>query len=202
MDATVLAAVPYGSGGDTATPESEPLDTPRLVSLLYMELRRIARWQLHGERAGHSLQPTGLAHEAVLRLLGDSREQAWDSRGHFVAAVSRTMRRILVDAARRRASQRRGGGYARLDIPLEQVPDRDHWDETLAIDDLLGRLATEDATAAQVVELRHFCGLTVPETAAVLGISPRTVDRRWMDACAWLTQHLEPRSGHWPRQPR
>jgi len=200
MEADMLAAEPRDHA--CAAPPPEPLDTARLVSLLYLELRRIARWQLQGERAGHSLQPTGLTHEAVLRLLGDAQGKAWDSRGHFVAAVSRTMRRILVDAARMRASQRRGGGFGRLDIPLDQVPDTDHWDETLAIDDLLDTLAAEDAVAARVVELRHFCGLTVPETAAVLGISPRTVDRRWTIACAWLSQHLEARRGPAPRKPR
>ena len=171
---------------------AEPLDTPRLASLLYLELRRIARWRLAGERARHSLQPTGLTHEAVLRLLGDPLSRHWDSRGHFVAAVSKAMRRILVEEGRRRASLRRGGRFVRHDIALAQVADDDDWSETLAVDDLLEQLAAENTESARVVELRYFAGLTVTETAALLGISPRTVDRRWKFARAWLRHELRP----------
>jgi RNA polymerase sigma factor (TIGR02999 family) len=170
---------------------AEPLDTARLASLLYLELRRIARWRLAGERARHSLQPTGLTHEAILRLLGDPTSRHWDSRGHFVAAVSQAMRRIIVEEGRRRDSQKRGGRFVRHDIALAQVADND-WSETLAVDDLLEKLAAENAEAARVVELRYFAGLTVPETAVLLGISRRTVDRRWEFARAWLRHELHP----------
>lgn len=171
---------------------AEPLDTARLASLLYLELRRIARWRLAGERARHSLQPTGLTHEAILRLLGDPTSRHWDSRGHFVAAVSQAMRRIIVEEGRRRDSQKRGGRFVRHDIALAQVADDDDWSETLAVDDLLEKLAAENAEAARVVELRYFAGLTVPETAVLLGISRRTVDRRWEFARAWLRHELHP----------
>jgi len=181
---------------DHAEPPSEALDTPRLAGLLYLELRRIAGWCLAGERAAWSLQPTGLTHEAILRLLKSPAGRVWDSHEHFVAAVSRTMRRILVDAARRRRSQRRGGRLVRHDITLAEVPDDDDWSETLAVDDLLERLAVSDATAARVVELRHFGGLTVPQTAAVLGVSPRTVSRRWHFACAWLRHAMSTTPPH------
>lgn len=173
-------------------PTAEPLDTPRLASLLYLELRRIARWRLAGERARHSLQPTGLTHEAVLRLLGDPSSLHWDSRGHFVAAVSQAMRRIIVEEGRRRNSQKRGGRFVRHDIALAQVADDEDWSETLAVDDLLEQLAAENGEAARVVELRYFAGLTEPETAVLLGMSRRTVNRRWQFARAWLRHALGP----------
>ncbi|MBU6277566.1 MAG: sigma-70 family RNA polymerase sigma factor [Planctomycetes bacterium] len=167
------------------------LDTPALVTLLYRELRAIARRRLAAERHAHSWQPTVLTHEAVERLLRDSGSTSWDCPGHFVAAASRTMRRLLVDAARKRRSERAGGGLTRHDIALGEVAADDPWAETLVIDDLLDHLAASSPSAALVFELRHYCRLTVRETAAALGLAPRTVDRRWDYACEWLLRELD-----------
>ncbi len=161
----------------------------RLTPLVYDELRRMARRYMRREREGHTLQTTALVNEAYLRLV-DVTHADWHDRAHFFAVSAQMMRRILVDAARARASERRGGQMVRAE--LETIPDlssgRDR--EIVAIDDALGALAELDPRKAKVIELRFFGGLSVEETAEVLKISPQSVLRDWKLAKAWLMREL------------
>lgn len=162
----------------------------QLVPMLYDELRTLAGQLMAGERAGHTLTPTALVHEAYLRLLGERRIGVED-RGDFFAVAATAMRRILVDSARRRRSAKRGGDAIR--VPLEVVDDwlgDDEAEELLAIDDLLSTLGAASPRARQVVELRLFVGLGHEETAATLGVNERTVRRDWQMAHAWLRREL------------
>ncbi len=178
----------------------------QLAPLVYSELRRMAARHLRGERAGHTLQTTGLVHEAFVRLIGDTGVR-WQSRSHFFALASRLMRRILVDMARARLAAKRGAGQAHvsLDELADAVEDEgaDFFVEQalgpgaqtsqadlMAIDAALTRLEALDARHAQIVELRFFGGLTVEETANTLDISNATVKRDWVMAKAWLAREL------------
>jgi RNA polymerase sigma factor (TIGR02999 family) len=156
-----------------------------LLPAVYDELRKLAAARLAGERGGHTLQPTALVHEAYLRLVGD---QQFEHRGHFFAAAAEAMRRILVDHARRRKSAKRGGDRERLDLDAIDIAIADWPEDLVALDEALGRLAAVDPKAARLVHLRFFAGLPIPEVAEVLGISPRTADRLWAYARAWLHQ--------------
>jgi len=162
----------------------------RLWAEVYDELRRMAHRQMGGERAGGTLQTTILVHEAYLRLTGDG-DVAWNHSGHFFAAAAEAMRRICVDYARKRGSAKRGGQRRR--VPLEEegpaVLDQDA-DEVLAVDEALGRLEQAAPRQAQVVKLRYFAGLTGEQIAAVVGVSPRTVDSDWRFARTWLFREL------------
>jgi RNA polymerase sigma factor (TIGR02999 family) len=171
------------ANGDSAALE-------RLTPLVYHELRRMARRYIRKERAGHTLQTTALLHEAFLRLVGVT-DVMWQDRVHFFAVSAQMMRRILVDAARARVRDKRGG-YAVREV-LDEIPDfSSHRDwEIVAIDDALKTLAAMDPRKARVVELRFFGGLSVEETAAVLKISPQSVMRDWKLAKAWLMRELE-----------
>jgi RNA polymerase sigma factor (TIGR02999 family) len=142
------------------------------------------------ELPGNTLQPTALVHEAYLRLVGRADDQRWDGRGHFFAAAAEAMRRILVDAARRKQRDKHGGDRDRVDLDAAApaAPDRRH--DLVALDAALTRLAAEDPHSAKLVELRHFAGLSVAEAAQALGISPRTADRVWAFARAWLHREL------------
>jgi RNA polymerase sigma factor (TIGR02999 family) len=161
----------------------------RLMPLVYEELRGIARRHLSLEDGPQTLQSTALVHEAYLRLIDQSRVQ-WRNRAHFFAVAARLIRRILLDHARRRHAEKRGGGSHRLTLgegiasPARQDVD------ILALDQALDGLAELDSMQAQVVELRFFAGLTIPETAEVLGISTATVERDWITARAWLFDRL------------
>ena len=169
-------------GGDEAALE-------QLVPLVHQELHRIARGCMRGERAGHSLQATALVNEAYLRLIG-AQQVDWQNRVHFLAVSARLMRRILVDFARAKNYQKRGGGAqaVTLDEALVVVePGRD----LVAIDEALDALAKMDERKAKVVEMRFFGGLTVEETAAALSVSPDTVMRDWRLAKAWLMRELK-----------
>jgi RNA polymerase sigma factor (TIGR02999 family) len=167
----------------------------RLTSLLYDELRSLAHRYMRRERGGHSLQTTGLVSEAFLRLV-DVKGVDWQDRGHFLAVSARIMRRILVEAARARASAKRGGGIARVDhsagIDLDAIvaTRSERAEELCALDDALEALAQMDPRRAQVIELRFFGGLTVEETADVLNTSRQTVMRDWQLARAWLSREL------------
>lgn len=164
-----------------------------LVAAVYDQLHRIARQQLRSERPGNTLQPTALVNELYLRLkLNQSID--WQDRAHFFAVVAQTMRRILIDRARARNAQRRPSPKARVDLDEAFVFSEDHPDEFLALHEALERLEEFDKTQAKVVELRFFAGLSVEETAAVLGVSERTVKRHWQMARAWLSSLLN-RSG-------
>lgn len=167
--------------------DKEALD--RLMSVVYAELQRLARHYLRRERPGHTLQTTALVNEAYMRLI-DARMVQWQNRAHFFAISARLMRQILVDFARERGYQKRGGGAHR--VPLDEAlviggqPDED----LVALDAALRGLAQIDERKSQVVELRFFGGLTVEETAGVLNVSPETVRRDWRLAKSWLRRRL------------
>jgi RNA polymerase sigma factor (TIGR02999 family) len=161
----------------------------RLLPVVYQEMRRLAAGYLRGERAGHTLQPTALAHEAYLRLLGE-RHYGWQGRRHFLGVAARAMRSILVDHARRRKAQKRGGGQAPIPLDATMIV---AGSRPVAFDDLdraLDDLARLSERQARVVELRYFGGLTIEETGEVLGVSPVTVKRDWAVARAWLFREL------------
>ena len=157
-----------------------------LLPLVYDELRKLAAVRMTAESPGHTLQPTALVHEAYLRLVGHTGGNHWENRGHFFAAAAEAMRRILVDAARRKRADKHGGDRGRVKLP--DLPDEpDVADERLlALDAALFGLAAEDPVAARVVELRYFAGLSIEDAAAALGISRATAYRHWTYARAWL----------------
>jgi len=165
-----------------------------LVPIVHDELRRLARRQMAGERPGRTLQPTALVNEAYLRL-ADLRQMQWQDRAHFFAMAARLMRRILVDAARTRGYQKRGGGAQRVSftqaLAVAEVPSTD----VVKLDDALEALAQIDARKSRVVELRFFGGLSVDETAEVLQVSRETVKRDWTFAKLWLLRQLRGDAG-------
>jgi RNA polymerase sigma factor (TIGR02999 family) len=154
-----------------------------LLPAVYAELRDLAAARLAHEKAGHTLQPTALVHEAYLRLVGD---QAFDHRGHFFAAAAEAMRRILIDHARKKATRKRGGAGHRVELDPEHFAAPDRPDDLLALDEALTLLEQEEPQVAALVKLRYFAGLTIPEAADALGVSPRTADAWWAFARAWL----------------
>lgn len=161
-----------------------------VLPLVYGRLRRLAGAHLRGERSDHTLQATALVHEAYLRLV-HQRRTAWRDRSHFFHLAGRLMRRVLLDHARRRGAFRRGGGAAREGLDEAAVASTPGRQPTLlALEGALAELAAVDPEAARVVDLRFFHGLTVAETAAATGLAPRTVDRRWRVARAWLYREL------------
>ena len=156
----------------------------QLIRLVYPELRRIAGACMRDERPGHSLQPTALIHEAWLRLAGQS-QIAWRDRAHFFGLAARMMRRILVDHARARLADKRGAGAPVLNLEWVEIDSSPRkLEEILAVDEALERLRQLDPRQARIVVMHNFAGMTVKETAAALGISPRTVDREWAMASA------------------
>ena len=170
-------------------PDGGPTD--ELIMLVYGELRALARAWMAREPAGHTLPPTALVHEAYLRLVTDP-DMKWENRRHFFGAAAEAMRRILIERARRVSRQRRGGDQERVELNEELVPDRaGQMDEILLVNDALDELEAQDAQMAQVVKLRYFGGLTVEETAAALDLSPRSVNRNWTAARAWLKRRIE-----------
>ena len=162
----------------------------RLIDAVYDELRRLAHHHLRQERPGHTLQTTALVHDAYLQLV-DQRRVQWQNRAHFFGIAAHLMRRILVEYARRRAAGKRGGGAVRIPLDPEMSSPLARDVAVVAIDDALNTLAALDPEQSRIVELRFFAGLTVDETAGVLGISPRTVKREWRLAKAWLQRELE-----------
>jgi RNA polymerase sigma factor (TIGR02999 family) len=157
-----------------------------LLSLVYTELRKMAATKMAREQPGHTLQPTALVHEAWLRL-GDQR---FDNRAHFFGAAAEAMRRILVETARRKHALRRGGGHAHVDLADLPIAMPEPDGEVLAMHEALDRLAEHDAQKAELVKLRYFAGLSIEETASVLGISERTAKRHWTFARAWLLDEM------------
>ena len=174
----------------SAIEQGDPTAAEQLLPLVYGELRRLAAQKLAQEQAGQTLQATALVHEAYLRLVDGERAQHWNSRGHFFAAAAEAMRRILVDNARRKQSMKRGGGRARLDIDQLAAATSERLDEVLDIDAALAGLTQADPQAAELVKLRYFAGLSIPQAAAALGVSPRSADLLWAYARAWLLRSL------------
>jgi len=170
--------------------QGDPTAGARLLPIVYVELRRLAAAQLANERPGQTLQPTALVHEAYLRLVGSDNTTAWNSRGHFFHAAAITIRRVLIDQARKKRSLKRGEGFVRQemdDFPALQEPAED----LLALDEALTKLASVHPRPADIVQLLYFAGLTLPEAARDLGISPRSAGRLWSFARAWLRREIE-----------
>lgn len=164
--------------------------TGKLLTLVYDELRSLAAAQLRDERKGHTLQPTALVHEAYLRLVGQT-EINWQSKAHFFAVAATAIRRVLVDHARRANAAKRGGNFQRTILEfahIETTPDPVDLSE---LDRALEKLSKTDERKSRVVELRYFAGLSIPETAEVLGVSHATIERDWRFARAWLYNELK-----------
>jgi RNA polymerase sigma factor (TIGR02999 family) len=181
----------------TASPveDVEPRAAEQLLPLVYDELRRLAAHKLAREKTAQTLQPTALVHEAYVRLLGGTGAAGrggprWDGPGHFFAAAAEAMRRILIDRARQKHAQRRGGRRKRLDLDAIDLATRATPDQLLAVDDALAKLAREDPPAARLVELRFFAGLSVDDAGKALGMSTATAYRHWKYARAWLHSEL------------
>ena len=175
----------------SAIEDGDPHAAEQLLPLVYEELRKLAAQKLAQEKPGQTLQATALVHEAYLRLVDVEKAHHWNSRGHFFAAAAEAMRRILVDQARHKASRKGGGGRLRQDLDgvetaLPEIPE-----DLLALDEALNKLEATDKKAAELVHLRFFAGLPLPEAAQMLGISPRTADRLWAYARAWLHQEIQ-----------
>jgi RNA polymerase sigma factor (TIGR02999 family) len=165
-----------------------------LMPIVYADLRRVAAGYMRRETPGHALQPTALVHEAYVRLI-DQTQVKWRNRAHFFGVAAGMMRRILVDNARRRRADKRGGGWERVTLAGDEAAADSHKAiDVLALHEALERLAAFDPQQARIVELRYFGGLTIEETAEVVGISPATVVREWTIAKAWLRADLS-RSG-------
>jgi RNA polymerase sigma factor (TIGR02999 family) len=179
-----------------AIQRGDPRAAEQLLPLVYGELRRLAAQRLGREQPGQTLQATALVHEAYLRLVGAEKAQQWDSRGHFFAAAAEAMRRILIDNARRKASVKHGGQLKRvnLDEAAAVTTPAGSADDLLALDEALTKLAAQEPVKAELVKLRFFAGLTVPQAAEVLNISPATAERYWTYARVWLYCELEPRN--------
>jgi RNA polymerase sigma factor (TIGR02999 family) len=177
----ILSAIEHG----------DPHAAEQLLPLVYDELRQLAARKLAQEKPGQTLDATALVHEAYLRLVDVDQAQQWNSRGHFFAAAAEAMRRILVEAARRKGRIRHGGGLRRADWLDAEVADSSDDEQVLLLDEALTRLAAARPQAAAVVKLRFFSGLTVEEAAPLLGLSPRTARRLWVFARAWLRRDME-----------
>jgi RNA polymerase sigma factor (TIGR02999 family) len=170
--------------------ESDPHAAEQLLPLVYDELRRLARHRLAHEAPGQTLQPTALVHEAFLRLVVDGKRVHWENRAHFFAAAAEAMRRILIENARRKRTLKRGGTRTRAVLEEAELLAPEPREDLLALDEALRELAEVDPQAAELVQLRYFGGLAIPAAAKVLAISPRSADRLWAYARAWLNQQI------------
>lgn len=173
-----------------AAEQGDPDASSQLLPLVYDELRRLAAQRLAHENPGQTLQATALVHEAYLRLVKADEAPQWNGRGHFFAAAAEAMRRILVENARRKNSLKRGGGQLRNELHSDLVAAPQGDVDLLALDEALTRLATKEPEVAKLVQLRYFGGLTIPEAAKVLGVSPRTADTYWAYARSFLLTEL------------
>ena len=169
-----------------AIEQGDPHAAEQLLPLVYDELRKLAAQKMADEKPGQTLQATALVHEAYLRLVGNENNPRWDSRGHFFAAAAEAMRRILVDQARRKKSFKAGGGRHRVDLDDVEWSAGSSREDLLALDDALQKLEQIDKIKSELVKLRFFAGLTIPEAAEVLGISSSTADNYWAYARCWL----------------
>ena len=163
-----------------------------LLPAVYAELRKLASAHLANEPSGNTLQPTALVHEAYLRLVGGPNPETWNHRGHFFAAASVAIRRILIDNARRKGRQKHGGEFIRVDLNAAAPALPEPAEDLLALDEALTKLADVHPREAELVQLLYFGGLTLPEAARTLGVSPRTAGRLWSFSRAWLRREIEP----------
>jgi RNA polymerase sigma factor (TIGR02999 family) len=174
----------------SAIEQGDPKAADQLLPLVYDELRRLAAQRLAQEKSAQTLQATALVHEAYLRLVGDDPGPRWDGRGHFFAAAAEAMRRILVEAARRRGRQKRGGALARVELLDVDIAVDDPPDEVLGVHETLDRLNAEDPQAAALVKLRYFAGLSVEEAAHAIGLSRAGAYRHWAYGRAWVRKEI------------
>jgi RNA polymerase sigma factor (TIGR02999 family) len=174
----------------SAIEQGDPSSAEQLLPLVYDELRRLAAGKMAQENPGHTLGATALVHEAYLRLVDVDRARHWKSRGHFFAAAAEAMRHILVDRARRKQAEKRGGNRERVEFDEANLAAAEDAEEVLAVDEALAGLAAADAQAAELIKLRYFAGLSIPEAAEALNLSPRSADRLWAYARAWLRRAL------------
>jgi RNA polymerase sigma factor (TIGR02999 family) len=168
----------------------DPSAAEQLLPLVYEELRKLAAVRLANERPGQTLQATALVHDAYLRLAGGSGEQHWENRGHFFAAAAESMRRILVENARRKKRIKHGGQMSRRDLDDAEIVAPEIHEDLISLDVALDRLKAVDSQALELVHLRYFAGLSNAEAAKLLDVSPRTADRLWAFARAWLHQEI------------
>lgn len=169
----------------------EPTAGEGFFAQVYNELRKIAAAHLSREQPGQTLQPTALVHEVYLRLIANQQSPQWKGQAHFFAAASIAIRHILIDNARKKRSQKHGGGNVKLPLADNVAVIPGVHEDLLALDEALQKLTQQHPEAAEVVQLTYFGGLTLPETAACLGVSPRTVGRLWSFARAWLRREIE-----------
>jgi RNA polymerase sigma factor (TIGR02999 family) len=170
--------------------QGDPQAAEQLLPLVYDELRKLAAVKLAKEKPGQTLQATALVHEAYIRLVDHEQVKSWDNRGHFFSAAAEAMRRILVDRVRHRKSLKHGGDRERESVDDLAIAGPEPDDKLLAVSEALEELAATDKTAAELVKLRYFAGLTGQDAAAALGLAERSADRVWVYARAWLLKHL------------
>jgi RNA polymerase sigma factor (TIGR02999 family) len=175
----------------SAIEQGDPSAAEQLLPLVYDELRKLAAQRLAQEKSGQTLQATALVHEAYLRLVDVKEAQRWNSSGHFFSAAAEAMRRILIENARRRSRAKHGGGRERIELDPAAIAAPGIDEGLIALDGALDRLAKEDPLAADLVKLRYFAGLTIPQAAEMLGVSARKADFLWSFARAWLRREIE-----------
>ena len=175
----------------SAIEDGDPHAAKELLPLVYDELRKLAAEKLAREKPGQTLQATALVHEAYVRLVDVEKAQEWNSRGHFFAAAAEAMRRILIESARRKMTDKHGGGLQHFDLGDVEIPAPAGAERWLILDDALARLAVEDPGAAKIANLRLFAGLSIEDAAEATGISRATAFRHWTYARAWLQAELE-----------
>jgi len=175
----------------SAIEQGDPEAAEALLPLVYEELRKLAAQRLAQEKPGQTLQATALVHEAYLRLVDVDEVRQWNSRGHFFAAAAEAMRRILIETARRKRSHKHGGRLVRQGLDAVDLAACEPPEEILALDEAIQKLNRQDKPAADVMRLRFFAGLSIAEVARLLDISPRTADRLWAYARAWLHREIQ-----------
>jgi RNA polymerase sigma factor (TIGR02999 family) len=170
----------------SAIEDGDPAAVEELLPLVYAELRKLAAAKIANEKPGQTLQATALVHEAYVRLVGSEKSQQWNGRGHFFAAAAEAMRRILVESARRKARHKHGGARQRVELDSKCAVIESPALDIIALDEALSKLAVSEPAKAELVKLRYFAGMTMPEAAAALGVSIATAERYWTFARSWL----------------